>query len=63
MRTITYSIQHWTDEDTGGNGECYDVVATETRHIITHDESETYSIGSFATAAEAEALLAAVMPA
>ena len=33
MRTVTYSINHWTPEDTGA-GDCFEIIENETRHTV-----------------------------
>lgn len=56
MRTLTYSIRHWTHEETGA-GECFEVIETETRHTTTGDEVELHSLQGFSTRAEAEEMI------
>jgi hypothetical protein len=59
MRTLTYAINHWTDEDTGA-GDCFEVIETETRHATTGDEVEHFGIAGFGTRAEAQAFIEAI---
>lgn len=52
MRTVTWSIHHWTPEETGV-GDCFEVIEREVRHTTTGDECESHGVASFGTIEEA----------
>lgn len=57
MRTVTYQIRHWTDEETGA-GDGFTIIEQEVRHATTGDEVEHHDIpGWYATRAEAAAAI------
>lgn len=48
MRTVTYSIRHWTPDETGA-GDCFEIIEQECRHAVTGDEYESCGVASFGT--------------
>lgn len=54
MRTVTYTINHYKDADTGC-GDCFEVVENETLHIVGGpEEYSSFGIVAFGTRKEAE---------
>lgn len=60
MRTVTYSINHWTPEDTGA-GDCFEIIENETRHTVTGDETESHCVASFGTIDEARQFIERIL--
>ena len=60
MRTVTYSINHWTDEDTGA-GDCFEIMENEVLHATTGDEHSSNGIASFGTLAEARQFIERIL--
>lgn len=62
MRTVTYQINHWTNDDTGGNGDCFEVIETETLHIVGgDDEYSSCGIAGFGTEQEAKQFIQKIL--